>query len=215
MTEGGVLRDCRHSRGSGNPETRTILRHFAQHFMDKRPQALTCLDASCFGVLQWSEFAMTRRPGNDLSRPKAIALEIPASLIRPDPRFALRSSASAARVSTSNAKLENKLTLMPPPPPPARQERGRRSAIPLRAHGPGDAPSRRCSPVAMPAGFRMTAAGRRDRLPGPSDARPEASRASAASRTATKHCESIDSVPPRDPRGGSAHLTSNTEGVQK
>ena len=35
MTEGGVLHDCRHSRESGNPETRTILRHFAQHFMGK------------------------------------------------------------------------------------------------------------------------------------------------------------------------------------
>ena len=47
MTEGGVLHDCRHSlssprkRGeSGNPETRIILRHFAQHFMGKGPSPL-------------------------------------------------------------------------------------------------------------------------------------------------------------------------------
>ena len=30
-----------------------------------------------------------------------------------------------------------------------------------------------------------------------------------------QHCESIGSEPPRDPRGGSAHLTLNIEGVQE
>ena len=78
----------RHSRGSGNPEMRTILRHFAQHLMEKRP----LYSSGGCGVRE-SVNAMTKRSKNrrpDSERARVHAEMLKATFARPGVREAMR-----------------------------------------------------------------------------------------------------------------------------